>query len=318
MPSGLAALLDDVATMAKLAAASIDDVGAAAGRAGAKAAGVVIDDTAVTPRYVTGFTPDRELPIIWRIAKGSLRNKLLILLPGAMLISALLPWLLTPLLMLGGAYLCYEGAEKIWHSLTGAHHTLAEDAAEIGTPEHEQTMVSGAVRTDFILSAEIMAIALGTVSHEPLVTQAVVLFVVAIAITIGVYGLVAGIVKMDDIGLKLAQGRLSGSRAFGRFLVAAMPKVLKVLSVVGIAAMIWVGGGIIVHGFHEFGWHALPDFVHHAAEAAAHAVSPSLAGIVEWAVTAFLSGIVGLGVGAVIVVLHSLYQRMRGSEAAHH
>ncbi|MDQ3139183.1 MAG: DUF808 domain-containing protein, partial [Pseudomonadota bacterium] len=253
MPGGLAALLDDVAAIAKLAAASIDDVGAAAGRAGFKAAGVVVDDTAVTPRYVTGFTPDRELPVIARIAKGSLKNKLLFILPVALALSALLPWAITPLLMLGGAYLCYEGAEKVWESLTGAKHSLAEDAATLNSAEHEKTMVAGAIRTDFILSAEIMAIALAEVATEPFAMRAAILAFVAIAITAGVYGAVGLIVKMDDIGLHLTARADHGSRALGRGLVHAMPKVMTVLSVVGIAAMIWVGGGIIVHGLEVFG-----------------------------------------------------------------
>src|SRR5215207_3577701 len=185
MASGLSALLDDIATIAKVAAASIDDIGAATGKAGAKAAGVVIDDTAVTPRYVTGFTPDRELPIIARIAKGSLKNKLLILLPAALALSALLPWAITPLLMLGAAYLCFEGAEKVWEALSEPDHGLAEDAAELGSADHEREMVSGAVRTDLILSAEIMAIALAEVTGEPFLTRAMILGVVAVAITIG-------------------------------------------------------------------------------------------------------------------------------------
>jgi predicted DNA repair protein MutK len=236
MPSGLAALLDDVAAIAKLAAASIDDVGAAAGRAGAKAAGVVIDDTAVTPRYVTGFTPDRELPIIARIAKGSLKNKLLILLPAALALSALLPWAIMPLLMLGAAYLCFEGTEKVWEAVAGPKHSLAEDLAELSSAEHEQKMVGGAVRTDFILSAEIMAIALNEVADENFWARATILAVVAVAITVGVYGMVGLIVKMDDIGLHLAERRSRGSQALGRGLVLAMPKVMAALSTIGIAA----------------------------------------------------------------------------------
>ncbi|HEX8622396.1 MAG TPA: DUF808 domain-containing protein [Allosphingosinicella sp.] len=303
MPSGLAALLDDVAAIAKLAAASIDDVGAAAGRAGAKAAGVVIDDTAVTPRYVTGFTPDRELPIIARIAKGSLRNKLLILLPAALALSALLPWAITPLLMLGAAYLCFEGAEKVWEELAGPEQTLAEDCAELGSADHEREMVSGAVRTDFILSAEIMAIALAEVSGEPFWTRAMILALVAVAITVGVYGLVGLIVKMDDIGLHLAERRNRGTRALGRALVHAMPRVMAALSMIGIAAMIWVGGGIIVHGLEVFGVAAPAHLIHEAGEAAAHAL-PALGAAAAWAVGALGSGLVGLAIGAVIVAVH--------------
>jgi predicted DNA repair protein MutK len=303
MPSGLAALLDDVAAIAKLAAASIDDVGAAAGRAGAKAGGVVIDDTAVTPRYVTGFKPDRELPIIARIAKGSLKNKLLILLPAALALSALLPWAITPLLMLGAAYLCFEGAEKVWEAVSGPKHTLAEDAAELSSAEHEQKMVSGAVRTDFILSAEIMAIALAEVAAETFWTRAMILAVVAIAITIGVYGLVGLIVKMDDIGLHLAERRNRGSQALGRGLVLAMPKVMAALSTIGIAAMIWVGGGIIVHGLEVFGFSGPAHLLHDAGAAAGHAV-PALAGAIEWTVGAAGSGLIGLVLGALIVFVH--------------
>jgi predicted DNA repair protein MutK len=303
MPSGLAALLDDVAAIAKLAAASVDDVGAAAGRAGAKAAGVVIDDTAVTPRYVTGFTPDRELPIIARIAKGSLKNKLLILLPAALALSALLPWAITPLLMLGAAYLCFEGTEKVWEAVAEPEHSLAEDVAELTSADHERHMVAGAVRTDFILSAEIMAIALAEVAAEPFATRAMILAVVAIAITVGVYGLVGLIVKMDDIGLHLAERRNPGSQALGRALVHAMPKVMAALSTIGIAAMIWVGGGIIVHGLETFGLAAIAHAIHDVGEAAGHAV-PALGGAIEWTIGAVGSGLVGLAVGAVIVAVH--------------
>lgn len=309
MPSGLAALLDDVAAIAKLSAASIDDIGAAASRAGMKAAGVVVDDTAVTPRYVTGFTPDRELPIIARIAKGSLRNKLLIILPVALALSALLPWAITPLLMLGGAYLCYEGAEKVWEAVSGAKHSLAEVAAELNSEDHERKMVAGAVRTDFILSAEIMAIALAEVASEPFFTRAAILALVAVAITIGVYGAVGLIVKMDDIGLHLAERRDAGSRALGRALVHAMPRLMAALSVVGIAAMIWVGGGIIVHGLEEFGFAGLAHGIHDVAEVAGH-TTPALGGIVEWTIGAAGAGLVGLVIGALIVAGH--HQLARG------
>jgi uncharacterized protein len=304
MPGGLAALLDDVAAVAKLAAASIDDVGAAAGRAGFKAAGVVVDDTAVTPRYVTGFTPDRELPIIWRIAKGSLRNKLLIILPVALALSALLPAAITPLLMLGGAYLCFEGAEKVWHELAHKEESEAELAAELNSADHEREMVAGAIRTDFILSAEIMAIALAEVAAEPLAMRAGILGLVAAAITFGVYGAVGLIVKMDDVGLHLAERRNPGTRALGRGLVHAMPKVMAALSTVGIAAMIWVGGGIIVHGLAEFGVDGPEHVIHDLAVAAGHSV-PALDGPIEWTVGAAGSGLLGLAVGgAVALALH--------------
>jgi uncharacterized protein len=315
MPGGLAALLDDVAAIAKLAAASIDDVGAAAGRAGVKAAGVVVDDTAVTPRYVTGFTPDRELPIIWRIAKGSLRNKLLIILPAALALSALLPWAITPLLMLGGAYLCFEGAEKVWHSLVHGEESLAEQAAELNSESHEREMVSGAIRTDFILSAEIMAIALAEVATEAFAMRAAILTLVAVAITFGVYGAVGLIVKMDDVGLHLAGRRNPGARSLGRALVHAMPKVMTALSVVGIAAMIWVGGGIIVHGLEVLGFAGPAHLIHDLAGAAAHA-SPALRGPVEWGVGAAGAGLFGLIVGMVITLLLQLVPRRRAPASA--
>jgi predicted DNA repair protein MutK len=314
MPSGLAALLDDVAVIAKLAAASIDDVGAAAGRAGFKAAGVVVDDTAVTPRYVTGFTPDRELPIIWRIAKGSIRNKLLIILPAILLLSWLTPWAVTPILMLGAAYLCYEGAEKVWEAFTHKDKSAEEEVAEIASAAHEQAMVSGAVRTDFILSAEIMVIALNEVANEPIGVRAAILIVVAIAITIGVYGVVGMIVKMDDVGLHLAQRRNGGARAFGRGLVRFMPKLLGALSIIGIAAMIWVGGGIIVHGLAQFHVEAPEHIIHDAAVAAGHAL-PAVHGLVEWLVSAAGAGIIGLVLGALIVAAH--HAVAHGKHAAH-
>ena len=317
MPGGLAALLDDVAAIAKLTAASVDDIGAAAGRAGVKAAGVVVDDTAVTPRYVTGFTPDRELPIIWRIAKGSMRNKLLIILPVALALSALLPWAITPLLMIGGAYLCYEGAEKVWHSITDREPSLAEVAAELNSETHEREMVGGAIRTDFILSAEIMAIALAEVATEPFVTRAAILALVAVVITIGVYGVVGLIVKMDDVGLHMAERQNSGTRAIGRMLVHAMPKVMIALSVIGIAAMIWVGGGIIVHGLETFGIDGIAHAIHDAAEAAAHAVAP-VAGVVEWVVGAAGAGLFGLAIGVLLVALHHVVAGRHGQEEAAH
>jgi len=305
MPSGLVALLDDVAAIAKLAATSLDDVAGAAGKAGAKAAGVVIDDTAVTPRYVVGLSPDRELPIIAKIAAGSLRNKLLFLLPAALALSALAPWAITPLLMLGAAYLCFEGAEKVWEVVAGESHE--EEVLEVTDPkELEDRQVGGAVRTDFILSAEIMAIALAELPAQSLWMQGAVLAAVGVAITVGVYGVVALIVKMDDIGLHLSQRGTSGVRALGRGLVTAMPVLLKGLAIIGTAAMIWVGGGIIVHGLEVFGLETIPHLVHGAAEAAGHAV-PAAQGIVEWTVGAAGSAVVGIIVGgAIVAALHLL------------
>jgi predicted DNA repair protein MutK len=304
MSGGLFALLDDVAALARLAAASVDDIGAAAGRAGVKAAGVVVDDTAVTPQYVRGVTAEREFPIVKRIAVGSLRNKLLFILPAALLLSQFLPWALTPLLMLGGTYLCYEGAEKVWGALRG-HHDHDEPAALEG-PDAEKTVVSGAIRTDFILSAEIMVIALNEVADEPFVSRALILVVVAIAITLLVYGVVAAIVKMDDAGLALAQRSSAGAQRIGRGLVHAMPRLLAGISVVGTAAMLWVGGHILLVGVDDLGWHAPYDVVHHAEEAVHHAVE-GIGGALAWLVNTGASAVVGLLVGAVVVaVMHVL------------
>lgn len=303
MPSGLVALLDDVAAITKLAAASLDDVAGAAGKAGTKAAGVVIDDTAVTPRYVVGLTPDRELPIIAKIARGSLKNKLVFLLPAAVALSAFAPWAVTPLLMLGGAYLCFEATEKIAELLPGEQSHTEEEVAEITDPrELEQRQVTGAIRTDFILSAEIMAIALASLPEQTIVMQAIVLAAVAIAITVGVYGAVAIIVKMDDIGLHLAQRGSAAVRAVGRGLVRGMPFLLRALSAIGTAAMAWVGGGIIVHGLEEFGLTPIPHWVHDASEAAAHAV-PFAGSVVGWVVGAAGSAVVGIIIGAAIVAI---------------
>jgi len=268
MSGGLAALLDDIAAMAKMAAASVDDIGAAAGRASAKAAGVVVDDAAVTPRYVQGFTPDRELPVIWKIAKGSIINKIVFILPAILLLSQFLPWALTPLLMCGGLYLCYEGAEKIWESVSG-HSKSKEAPAVVKGADHENTMVKSAITTDFILSAEIMVISLNELTDLGFWMRAGALVIVAIAITALVYGVVAGIVKMDDVGLKLSTRE--NTRKLGQGLVKAMPIVLKVLGVVGTAAMLWVGGHILLVGMDDLGFHPIYDFVHHLEEAAAHA-----------------------------------------------
>ncbi len=312
MASGLVALLDDIVAITKLAAASLDDVGAAAGKAGTKAAGVVVDDAAVTPRYVSGLTPDRELPIIAKIAMGSLRNKLLILLPVALLLSAFAPWAITPLLMAGGAFLCFEGAEKVIEAFEGGHGEDEEALDTIEPADLEKRQVSGAIRTDLILSAEIMAITLASVADAGLVTQAFVLALVGIAITIGVYGVVGLIVKMDDIGLHLAQRRPATIRAFGRGLVQAMPILMHWLSIIGTAAMIWVGGGILVHGAAQLGVAAPEHVIHHLSEGAAQAL-PALAGIIGWSVTAIGSGMIGLIVGAIIALTLHAAHKARGA-----
>lgn len=303
MAGGLVALLDDVAALAKLAAASLDDVGAATGKASAKAVGVVVDDTAVTPRYVEGLSAQRELPIIKKIAAGSLRNKLLLILPIALILSQFAEWALTPILMLGGTYLSFEGAEKIWEALAG-HHEESD-----GEPKDERKVVAGAIRTDLILSAEIMVIALNEVDHEPFVARTIILIVVALVITALVYGVVALIVKMDDIGLALADGATGVREAIGRGMVVGMPKVMAALSTVGIVAMLWVGGHILLNGFDELGWHAPYGLVHHL-ENAVHDATGALGSTFGWVVNTFFSAVLGAVVGAIVVaVLHVLPRR---------
>ena len=305
MSGGLFALLDDVAVLARLAAASVDDIGAAAGRATAKAAGVVIDDTAVTPQYVHGIAAERELPIIKRIAIGSLRNKIVFILPAIMLLSQFAPWLLTPILMLGATFLCYEGAEKVWGKITG-HGGHAVPAAAAG-PDAERFMVTGAIRTDLILSAEIMAIALNEVAAETFVTRAVVLALVGLAVTVGIYGAVALIVKLDDIGLHLMKKPGDFAKKVGKVMLNAMPHILTILSVVGTAAMLWVGGGIILHGPHELGFQPLYGAAH-GLEHAVESTTGALGGVLGWVAYATSSALLGLVLGAVIfVVLHKVF-----------
>lgn len=313
MAGGLVALLDDVAALARLAAASIDDVGAATSKATAKAAGVVIDDAAVTPQYVRGLAAERELPIIKRIAIGSLRNKLLIILPIALLLSQFLPWLLTPILMLGGCYLAYEAVHKIWGAVFGhgSHHVETEEG-----PKDEDTVVSGAVRTDLILSAEIMVIALDTIEAEDFWSRLIILFVVAIVITFVVYGAVGLIVKMDDIGLRLAEKSSGFVEKFGRGLVKGMPKVMAVLSVVGTAAMLWVGGHILLVGIDELGFHPIYDIVHHGEEIVGDVAG--IGGVLAWIVNTLASALLGLIVGAIIVAaLLGLTRVFKKDDAAH-
>lgn len=319
MASGLFALLDDIAGIAKVAAASVDDVVAQATKAGTKAAGIVIDDAAVTPRYAVGFAASRELPIIWRIALGSLKNKLFFLLPGALILALIAPWLITPLLMAGGVYLCFEGAEKILEIVMPHAPALQEEAgkAALDAKQLEEQKIAGAIKTDFILSAEIMAITLSTVATTSFWTQATVLAVVGIGITVLVYGVVALIVKADDAGLALAQQRFAPVRLLGRGLVIGMPHFLTALGAVGTAAMLWVGGGIIIHGLEEFGLTAIGHASHGIAAAAAKAL-PALGGAIEWFVGAALSAIFGLVVGSIaIVAMHRLVEPLLKRRGAH-
>jgi hypothetical protein len=318
--AGLFGLLDDVAALARLAAASLDDVAAAAGRASIKAAGVVVDDTAVTPQYVQGVAADRELPMIKRIAVGSLRNKILFILPVALVLSQFLPDLLTPILMVGGTYLSYEGAEKIWERLHarfggGHHETTAEDAERLASPaEAEKATVASAIRTDFILSAEIMVIALNEVTDQPFLARALILVLVAVGITVLVYGVVAVIVKMDDVGLHLAGTGTRVVRAIGRGLVAGMPVLLATIATVGIAAMLWVGGHILLVGLDDLGWHHPYSLMHHAQHHVEHAVHTAGAAL-GWLTATLCAALLGLVVGAVaVVVMHLVPSR---TETAH-
>lgn len=300
MATGLFALLDDIAAIAKVAAASLDDAAAQAAKAGSKAAGIVIDDAAVTPRYVVGFAAERELPIVRQIALGSLKNKLLYLTPAALLLSQFAKPLITPLLMLGGAYLCLEGYHKVRDLLRPAPEEAEVRAEGSDDPmASERAKVAGAIRTDFILSAEIMAITLATVSTASLSLQLAVLVVVGVAMTVLVYGVVALIVKADDLGATLAGSPHHPVRLIGRGLVRGMPGFLKLLSAVGLVAMLWVGGGIAVHGLHELGVHP-PEAAITGLGWRAGRAAPALGGLVSWLVTTSLSAILGLALGTVV------------------
>lgn len=320
--SGLLALLDDVAAIAKVAAASVDDVMGQAAKAGAKTAGALIDDAAVTPKYIQGFEASRELPIIGRIALGSIRNKLLILLPVGLLLSAFAPWAIPPLLMLGGAYLCFEGAEKIYHLIRPAEDHDATSATVTVQPQHlEQARIKGAIKTDFILSAEIMTIALAAIPQNTFVMEAATLAVVAVGITVMVYGAVALIVKADDAGLFLAnRGRLAVTRTVGRAIVRAMPGFLRLLTMIGTAAMLWVGGAIVIHGLEQLGFYAAFGWIETWATGAAHSVPPFAAAAVEWSVTALIDGLLGVFLGLLLIplvtgVIAPIWRKLRPGKA---
>ena len=314
MAGGLVGLLDDVAALAKLAAASVDDVGAAASKASLKAAGVVVDDAAVTPAYVRGLAAERELPIIKKIALGSLRNKLVFILPVALLLSSIAPTIVEVILMVGGSFLAYEGAHKVIHRLRhDDSHDHEKPSVAVGADAEAKT-ISGAIRTDFILSAEIMVIALKEVLHEPLISRGIILVVVGVFITIAVYGVVALIVKMDDVGLRLAGGDSPKTQKIGLALVTSMPKVLAWLSVVGTAAMLWVGGHILIVGFDELGW-TTPYHLVHELEHGVHGVAV-IGGVLAWMANTLVSAIVGFGVGSVIFLVVSKVQEARTARTA--
>ncbi|WP_191832668.1 DUF808 domain-containing protein [Pseudomonas fluorescens] len=299
--SSLLVLIDDIATV-------LDDVSVMTKVAAKKTAGVLGDDLALNAQQVTGVRAEREIPVVWAVAKGSFVNKL-ILVPAALLISAFIPWAVTPLLMIGGAFLCFEGFEKLAHKFL---HSKAEGQAEhaalveaVADPDvdlvaFEQTKIKGAIRTDFILSAEIIAITLGTVAAAPLSQQIIVLSGIAIVMTIGVYGLVAGIVKLDDLGLWLTQKASRAAQVLGNGILRAAPYMMKSLSVIGTAAMFLVGGGILVHGVAP---------LHHAIEAFSEGRGGALTG-------ALLNGGVGIVAGAavlaVVAVVGKIWRAVKG------
>jgi predicted DNA repair protein MutK len=308
--SSLLALIDDIATI-------LDDVAVMSKVAAKKTAGVLGDDLALNAQQVSGVNPERELPVVWAVAKGSFVNKA-ILVPSALAISAFAPWAITPLLMIGGAFLCYEGAEKLAHKYLAdpaeehKHHeevvkALSDESVDLVALEKEK--IKGAVRTDFILSAEIIVISLGTLATvppalpTPFMTQVAVLSTIAVLMTVGVYGLVAGIVKLDDFGLHLSKTGVGAMRAFGRMLLAAAPKIMKTLTIVGTAAMFMVGGSILLHGVPA---------LHHVVESAVHAVQtvPVIGGVLAAITPTVLDAIAGLIAGAVVLLVVTGLQKV--------
>lgn len=294
MAGGLFALLDDVALIARSAASSVDDVAALAGKTSVKAAGVVVDDAAVTPQYVEGIKPQRELPMIWRITKGSLINKLVIILPIAMILSWIAPWALTPILMCGGTYLCFEGAEKILHHLLPHREKETESVQEKGA-DAEDSLVKSAITTDLILSSEIMVISLNEVIDQPFWMRLAALIFVGILLTLGVYGAVGLLVKMDDIGMALNK-RHNGNSTIGTALVKGMPIVLDIIGVIGTAAMLWVGGHIVVKGLHEFGMDQPHEFIASVTENISN-------GALAWLADTGMSMVCGLVLGVVVATI---------------
>lgn len=313
---GLLALLDDIATV-------LDDVAVMSKIAAKKTAAVLGDDLALNAQQVTGIAAERELPVVWAVAKGSFKNKL-ILVPAALLISVVAPWLIVPALMLGGAYLCFEGFEKIYHSLFQKKQVAAEHAEihealidpKVDLVEFEKKKIKGAIRTDFILSAEIIVITLGTTQGASFLTQVVVVSVIAAAMTAGVYSLVAGIVKLDDAGLHLMREKGEGlwprfKRSAGEIMLNFCPHLMKWLSILGTAAMFLVGGGILVHG--------IPP-VHHFFDYSAELSSglPAVGTVVSALVPTLLNGLAGLVAGAALVFVATLFSRFRGPSSAQH
>jgi len=302
MASSLLALLDDITSI-------LDDVSTLTQAAARKTAGVLGDDLALNAQQVTGVRPERELPVVWAVAKGSLLNKA-ILVPAALAISAIAPWAVTPLLMIGGAFLCFEGFEKLAHRLLHSrqeddvhHQQLVQAVAnpQVDMRQHEKDKIKGAVRTDFILSAEIIVISLGTVAGEDFATRLTVLVGIALLMTLGVYGLVAGIVKLDDFGLHLSRRASAGARALGKGILRAAPWLMKTLSVAGTAAMFLVGGSILEHGIAPL-HHAVDEVKEHA-------------GAWQLPLGMLIDALVGMVAGGVLVALYAGFRKMRGKSA---
>lgn len=304
--SGFLALLDDVAAITKIAAASVDDIAANAAKAGTKTIGVLIDDAAVTPNYVVGITAARELPMVGKIALGSLRNKAL-LIPALLLLDYFMPIAITALLMIGGAYLCFEGAEKVWHKIFPGHdHENAEGSLDKDPTALEEKRVAGAIKTDLILSAEIMTLALSMIETNSIWVEIGTLITVGIMITVLVYGVVAVIVKLDDFGVLLARkGRFSVTRTIGRLTVHGVPKLLHLLTIIGTAAMLWVGGNIFIHSLHEFGIHQPFEGISTLAATLSGQVTINLASMINWIATAFADGVFGFILGTAVVIFIS-------------
>lgn len=306
MSGGIVALLDDIATLAKMAAASVDDVAAATGRASAKTVGVIVDDTAVTPQYLQGLKPERELPIIKRIARGSLKNKLLIILPAALVLSQFAPWILPILLIAGGSFLAFEGMEKVWEKLRGGGH---DDPLIVAGPSGEEQIVKSAVRTDLILSAEIMIIALNEVASEGFVARSIILIAVGFLITFVVYGMVAVLVKIDDVGVALMKREKASSRRIGKLLFNAMPRVLATIGVIGTLAMLWVGGHIVVVSAADLGWTAPHQIIENLAHLGASLGAG--AGFLSWTIETPASLLVGAFLGSLLVGAHHGLKALR-------
>jgi predicted DNA repair protein MutK len=312
--ASLFTLFDDIAVLARAAAASLDDVAAGSMKAAVKSTGVVIDDAAVTPQYVQGISPKRELPIVWRITRGSLINKAIII-AAIMVLSVWAPWIFPWLLLAGGTYLAYEGAEKVLHWIQEARGTSHEPTAEEvvdRSPTDEKEIVSSAVRTDLVLSAEIMLISLATITEPSWQVRLGILIVVAIAMTALVYGTVAVLVKLDDAGMWMRRRQPRWIKILGTWLVKAMPWVFTALTIVGTLAMLWVGGHILLVNLAEVGFHPPLDLLHKVT----HAIE-SAPGAVIWLVDSGLSAVFGLIWGAVVIAILTVVSRLRGSSPAH-